>query len=306
MLLKVLVFVIGLAIAAASRCEHFYRKDYTYIDQFDAFYKLHWDLSGQTWGSAFLACDDEGATLFYPKTTNEWTVVKDLVALVKHKPNVTEIFVGIHDEFGLGEFMTVDGMSTPSPLPDKDQDLEGQSACVVMEIDTGTYRLEACETDSIKPYVCKKVEEVIPACPTIDRGYNYDKKTKKCYKLNQRKKPWTEAMQTCFMEGGILAVVTNTDEADIVFQRLPEYEEEYFVGFRRLFPNGDFYTVKGQQFDNTFYKRWRNNGNNGNDENESNNDCGTVSKRYDYRDLFTGTRNCLQPAAFVCEMVPKN
>ena len=92
-----------------SRHVQFYRKDYTYFEQFDAFYKVHWDVSGSAWSTAFFTCDDEGATLFYPKAQGEWALVKNLTDNMTDAPNVTEIFVGLHDEFNLGEFMTVDG-----------------------------------------------------------------------------------------------------------------------------------------------------------------------------------------------------
>lgn len=88
---------------------NFFRKDYTYIEKFDAFYKLHWDLHGSSWNSAFLSCDDEGAVLFYPKIKDEWALVKNLTYRMAKPPNITNIFVGLHDDFGLGEFITVDG-----------------------------------------------------------------------------------------------------------------------------------------------------------------------------------------------------
>lgn len=89
----------------------FYRKDYTYIEEFDAFYKFHWDVGGSAWSTALFTCDDEGATLFYPKAEEEWTVVRNLTDKDNKDEghNVTDIFVGLHDEFKLGEFMTVDG-----------------------------------------------------------------------------------------------------------------------------------------------------------------------------------------------------
>lgn len=92
-----------------SRHVQFYRKDYTYIQDFDAFYKVHWNVSGSFWKDAFLACGNEGATLFFPKARREWTVVKNLTDKMKENMNVKEIFVGLHDEFKLGEFLTVDG-----------------------------------------------------------------------------------------------------------------------------------------------------------------------------------------------------
>ncbi|XP_063625225.1 C-type mannose receptor 2-like [Cydia splendana] len=254
---RVFFTLLGATAVIATRCNKFYRKDYTYIDQFDAFYKLHWEQPGR-WQSAFLACDDEGATFFYPKTAEERTVVKRLVGMELKSNNVTEIFVGIHDEFGFGEFMTVDGKykvllhlikqsprrvcQPASSVPGSQN--QGQSMCVAMGVDTGTYILTSCETE--KPFLCKKVEEAVPSCPTVDRGYTYHSDVKKCYKINQRKKSWAEAMKTCITEGGVLAVAKNNAEADIIYREMKEhFDEPYFVGFRRLQPQGDFYTVKG-------------------------------------------------------------
>lgn len=92
-----------------ARHAKFFRKDYTYIKELDAFYKVHWDLNGNSWDSAFLACNDEEANLFYPKEREEWDSVKSLMQDMKEQPNVTDIFVGFHNKFRLGEFITVDG-----------------------------------------------------------------------------------------------------------------------------------------------------------------------------------------------------
>lgn len=91
-----------------SKRVEFYRKDYTYIEEYDAFYKVHWDLSGFTWSSAFSACYEEGARLFYP-SGDEWTIVQNLTNALPIAPNTSEIYVGLHDEFHLGEFITIDG-----------------------------------------------------------------------------------------------------------------------------------------------------------------------------------------------------
>lgn len=87
----------------------FYRTDYTYFEEFDAFYKVHWDRTGVSWRSAFNACADEEATLFYPKAQGEWALVKNLTGAVTNVSNATDIFVGFHNEYNLGKFITVDG-----------------------------------------------------------------------------------------------------------------------------------------------------------------------------------------------------
>ena len=90
----------------------FFRTDYTYFEGFDAFYKVHWNNTVTSWKKAFFACADERATLFYPKVEGEWTLVKNLTDSMTEVSNVTDIFVGFHDEFKLGEFITVDGKNS--------------------------------------------------------------------------------------------------------------------------------------------------------------------------------------------------
>lgn len=78
--------------------------------------------------------------------------------------------------------------------------------------------------------------------------YKYIRSSSKCYKVNNRLKTWDEAMKTCYMEGGILAVLENNNEADILRETLRENlksQSIYHVGIRRTISQGDFYSVKG-------------------------------------------------------------
>uniref|UniRef100_A0A2A4JLW8 C-type lectin domain-containing protein n=1 Tax=Heliothis virescens TaxID=7102 RepID=A0A2A4JLW8_HELVI len=283
-------FLIGTLLPAQSRHAHFYRKDYTYFEEFDAFYKLHWDLTGTDWNRAFLTCDDEGSTLFYPKAKAEWTLVKNLTNRMLEAPNVTDIFVGLHDEFELGEFITVDGHSTPYPLPSESPLLPHPDNCITMNIDSGLFNVDNCQRipDSPLPFVCKKVEE--KTCPTIDRSYKHVKSARKCYKVNTKPKMWQDAMRTCFMEGGILTVIENSEQAEII-KNMISYDEAYFVGVRRLFSRSDFYTVKGQKFTEMYENKY----------DDNNHDCGTVFKNGN-EILYTSTADCVNPWPFICEM----
>lgn len=99
-------------VVVASYSDPFYRRDYVYIPKFDAFYKLHWPAdTALSWSSAVTACEDEGATLFYPKMVEEWTIVNELIPRMKNNSelNLKEVFVGMHYAVDLGEFITVDG-----------------------------------------------------------------------------------------------------------------------------------------------------------------------------------------------------
>ncbi|XP_075976863.1 uncharacterized protein LOC142977059 isoform X2 [Anticarsia gemmatalis] len=281
-----LIFLIGILPLTLARRVQFYRKDYTYIEEFDAFYKLHWDLFGASWNSAFLACDDEEATLFYPKIKGEWNLVRNLTNNMAETPNVTDIFVGLHDEFGVGEFVTVDGGHLMFP----------GGNCVMLNIETGMYRTGSCvrDPDHPLPFVCKKVETEF--CPTVDRGYKYVKSLKKCYKVNERPKMWDEAMRTCYMEGGILTVIQNEEEANTI-RKMMKGDSHYFVGIRRILSRGEYYTVKGQQRDMVFQNERRDRYN---EAEEQNADCGAMYNTY------TMTTDCGTRLPFICEMEVKD
>lgn len=286
-------FLLGALLPAHSRHVHFYRKDYTYFEEFDAFYKLHWDLTGTDWNRAFLTCDDEGSTLFYPKAKTEWTLVKNLTDRMLETPNVTDIFVGLHDAFELGEFITVDGQSTPYPLPSESSLLSQPDNCITMNIESGLFSVDTCHRvpDSPLPFVCKKVEE--KTCPTIDRNYKFVKSVRKCYKINKKPMMWQDAMRTCYMEGGILTVIENSEQADIIRQML-SYDDRYFVGIRRLFSRSDYYTVKGTKFMEMYELKYDNG-------NYNSHDCGTILTNSN-RVLYSSTADCVSPLPFVCEM----
>lgn len=288
----ILISLIGITLPQTySRHVPFYRRDYTYIEQYDAFYKLHWDLSGISWNLAFLACDDEGATLFYPRIKGEWALVKNLTDKMTEVPNVTDIFVGFHNEFDLGEFITVDGQSTPYPI-DVNSPESGPKVdnCVTMNINNGEFHEDVCirAQNTPLPFVCKKTDD--ESCPTIDRGYKYIKSSQKCYKVNNKPHMWQEAIKTCFMEGGTLAVIENSAQALDIYKMI-DGRFWYFVGVRRLFSQSDYYTVKGQKFIDMYKRQY----------NEPNADCGTVAPG-DGGNLVTSTEDCGQRLPFICEM----
>lgn len=69
----------------------------------------------------------------------------------------------------------ITGLPTPSPVVATEQGV-GVKTCVTMDIDTGKFKTGICETDIVKPFVCKK-KVVVEACPTVDSG----KYLLKCY-----------------------------------------------------------------------------------------------------------------------------
>ena len=104
-------------------------------------------------------CDDEGASLFYPKLEGEWTVIKNLTDKIAKLQTVTDIFVGLHDELKVGDFMTVD----------ESQEIHHEN-CKAMNVDTGLVKICSClrTPETALPFVCKKADD--EACPTIDHG----------------------------------------------------------------------------------------------------------------------------------------
>ncbi|KAL0829341.1 hypothetical protein ABMA28_004128 [Loxostege sticticalis] len=297
--LLILILAVGFS-SVASRHVNFYRTDYTYVDEFDAFYKLHWDTSGtsvplQSWSSGFLACDDEGAELFYPKTRDEWTVAKKLVKAVPTALNVTDIFVGIHDKFGVGEFITINGYPVTSPVLHFDR--PGIDRCVTMDIESGVLEANDClaKPGSTRPFVCKKVEDV--SCPTIDKGYQYFKETRKCYKVNKKAMNWSKAMETCLMEGGILLVMESPSEADILYRKVVAYGTKYYVGFKKLF-NEEYYTVKGRNLRDTGYERWY--------QQNTRNECGIIWQASNNDGIYMDSEVCSNNYPFICEMTVRN
>ena len=86
----------------------FFRKDYTYIETVNSFYKIH--TTPQNWSDAKLQCDEEGASLFYPENDVEQNAVLSFRNTTQ--PSVKWVFVGISDLMTEGVFETIDGMYT--------------------------------------------------------------------------------------------------------------------------------------------------------------------------------------------------
>lgn len=78
------------------------------------------------------------------------------------------------------------------------------------------------------------------------------KASKKCYKLNEKPLKWEKAMKTCFLEGGILAVIEDSAQA-LDVQSMLGNNPPYFVGVRQLDSRDDIYTVKGKNNIFTMY-----------------------------------------------------
>jgi hypothetical protein len=81
----------------------FFRKDYTYLREYNAFYKVH--KSRLTFSGAVATCSAEGAQLFVPTSESETVAAFDLT----NKTEIKWFWIGIHDLYGEGTFVTLDG-----------------------------------------------------------------------------------------------------------------------------------------------------------------------------------------------------
>ncbi|XP_073945849.1 uncharacterized protein [Choristoneura fumiferana] len=283
MLENTFIFVLGLTLVA-SRHGPFYRTDYTYIYKYDAFYKVHWDGNGLSWDQASSTCADEESSLFYPEVKDEWTVVKALVAGMKKKPNVTDIIVGMSDEFGYGEIKSVGG-DLPDPTPIPIEQAPKTRTCVIMDIETGSYNMTgSCEMGSVKSFVCKKKA----TCPTIDTGYIYVKNLHACYKVHQSKKTWDDADKTCTLEGAALSLSTGFIRAEVLIPKL-RYFEEYFLGPRIVVRSMSPQKAKSydEQLANESFIRY---------------ECNAVHINKTEKFERIQIKNCYETSYFVCEM----
>ncbi|KAJ2951590.1 hypothetical protein O0L34_g13743 [Tuta absoluta] len=246
-MIMLLVFVFALNFAKAHTAQ-FFRRDYTYLQEFDAFYKVHWIQNGSldSWNTAFTTCYDEGAQLFYPKAEGEFTSVKTLIPTLSKAPSGkhfarskrhwrssvietdVDVIVGIHDEIGDGEFTTVDGKVIPKPVL-QNLPMTAGHGCVLIDVDDDKYKTGPCDTEqpSKRLFICKKVDN--RPCSTIDVSYTYKEETKKCYKINSISRSWQDAWHTCYIEGGTLVTIDSYAEADLI-KYMIKTDTEYFSG----------------------------------------------------------------------------
>lgn len=79
--------------------------------------------------------------------------------------------------------------------------------------------------------------------------YVYVKEVGKCFKLHEvKQKTWQKAMETCFTEGGNLAIIKNSVEAEIIKKKMTLDNTDYFVGFTIMqsdTSDRNFYTIHG-------------------------------------------------------------
>ncbi|XP_050666292.1 secretory phospholipase A2 receptor-like isoform X3 [Leptidea sinapis] len=107
----VLVFVLKCHRLKAQK----FRMDYMWAQSFKTFYRLH-DLA-TNWEEARQICEGEGTNLLIPGTLDEIENLKLLMSNMK--AHYTAIFVGIHDRFADGHYVTVKGYTRHQKINNK-------------------------------------------------------------------------------------------------------------------------------------------------------------------------------------------
>ncbi|KAJ8725868.1 hypothetical protein PYW08_004051 [Mythimna loreyi] len=232
----------------------FFRKDYTYIESVQSFYKIH--SVAKTFNNAKQMCAQEGAMLYYAENVEEMNAVASFWN--RTQPNLPWVFVGLTDQMAEGFFETVDRRPISEVYSrwqrfQPDNHLNNED-CVHMDL-IGTMNDYKC--DSKTKFICKKTLQSLQwnyncNMPNLDYIYNQD--IGKCYKLHRTPMTWADAYAMCQIESTSLAVINNQMEADYLAKltkTTPEpmvaeqYQQGiYHVGFHNRFREG-WQTVEG-------------------------------------------------------------
>nr|QWY13104.1 IML7 [Mythimna separata] len=250
-----------------QRDKKFFRKDYTYIESEQSFYKVH--LVANTFNEAKRICALEGSMLFYAEDVKEFKAVASFWQ--RTQPHIPWVFVGLSDQMSEGIFETVDRrpMSEVYNNWQRNQpsDELNNEDCVHMDL-IGTMNDYRC--DSKTKFICKKTLQSLEwnnNCNMSNSDYIYNQDIGKCYKLHTTPMNWTDAYAACRIESTSLALINNRMEADYL-AKLTENTPEplvseqylqgvYHVGFHNRFLEG-WQTVEGTPM-NVDAELWFNN-----------------------------------------------
>ncbi|VVD04182.1 unnamed protein product [Leptidea sinapis] len=279
----VLVFVLKCHRLKAQK----FRMDYMWAQTFKTFYRLH-DLA-TNWEEARQICEGEGTNLLIPGTLDEIENLKLLMSNMK--AHYTAIFVGIHDRFADGHYVTVKGEPITGTILEllwaegRPDHLNNSEHCVVMTRE-GLFDDRPC-TD-IHPFVCKILGN--------DTKYNqpcytrHQKISNKCFKFHSEPLSWHDAYLACRLEEGRLAIVNSAKEASVFVSFLGDHLNSntpdpniLYIGFSETLEAAGYASWNPLQANNIPDKQQR---------------CGAIS-----RTGFLEVTNCEKPAMFLCERV---
>ena len=87
-----------------QRDKRFFRKDYSYLEPSEGFYKIH--TLHKSWYEAKRICAQEGASLFYPESNDE---ANDVIDFWNATQPFNFVYIGISDLVVKGVFESIHG-----------------------------------------------------------------------------------------------------------------------------------------------------------------------------------------------------
>ncbi|XP_072943530.1 lymphocyte antigen 75-like [Epargyreus clarus] len=302
---KYMVFLLLIAIqnelSYGQLSRKFFRKDYTFIDDINNFYKIN--PISKTWADAKVKCVMEGATLFYPEDEEEAMAV--IAFWNATMPKVQNIWVGVAAWNVREIYETIDGRPVSEVYDNwafnEPNNADSEEGCVVLQKD-GTLSDENCSSNY--GYVCKKTLATLQwnnECNLPVAGYKYNKQMDRCYKFHLTPANWTEAYTICHAEQSYLAIINSQLEDEVLINitaAAPKdnIEGSYLRGAVHLGfhdKNGIWETIKGVPLhDSGFGHGWGYTQPDGKGDEK----CGSM--------FYTGELNdigCWQRMFFICE-----
>ncbi|XP_047510455.1 secretory phospholipase A2 receptor-like [Pieris napi] len=301
-----LLILVVLSLCLNNISSQKFRMDYMWAHAFKTFYRLH-DLATD-WDQARQMCEAEGTTLLIPSSLDEIENLKLLMSNMK--AHYTGVFIGIHDQFSDGHYVTVKGEPITGTILEllwaegRPDNLNGSEHCVIMTRE-GLFDDRPCS--DIFPFVCKILgndTQYNEPCDSFDMGYEqHSVINSKCYKFHGEPLSWHDAYLACKLEEGRLAIVNSAKEASVFVSLLGEHLNSntpdpniLYIGFSDLMFPYQYRTIVGQTLEEAGYASWS-------PLQESlkaftDKRCGALS-----RTGFLEVTHCNRPAMFLCEKV---
>ncbi|XP_060810814.1 macrophage mannose receptor 1 [Amyelois transitella] len=275
----------------------FFRKDYVFNKQTDAYYKLH--IESRNYRGAEKVCEAEGAKLMQIESDQD---IVQFHGMIKMFPDV-----------GLYAWVATDKQEHEEAEDQKvivmGEEEEYPQSRTLCDMVARNGELYACPCYRGLPFICKvKSNEAYydSTCDVYGKQYQYMENTGSCYKISDIALTWNGAYGECQAEGSHLVVLNSELEHQVVWNLTrdattsPEAKVHWFLlaGFRANHPDDGtprvFKTIFNQTLEEAGYSQWSENEPNNSENNEY---CGSIFKN----DGKLNDVDCSHLYSFVCE-----